>query len=268
MLFRSLAFNFRFVKAQWNAADFRSAIEDSLAANSIVNAPTTWVTENHDVTRSVTRYGSGIRLAGEYVPDSQQQSSIDLDLGTCRARAVALMLLTLPGAVYIYNGQELGLPNVDDLPDEVLQDPSFFRTRGEVRGRDGCRIPLPWSHAGVSAGFSSSSSTWLPIPNYYRDFAADLQRQDASSMLRLYQQALHLRRKHPALRRGKLSWLESSHGVLGYVVQTESEQFEVWVNFTDSPIAMPAGRVMLASLTADSQEVLLPNSAIILLKSG
>ena len=87
-------------------------------------------------------------------------------------------------------------------------------------------------------------------------------------MLRLYQQALHLRRKHPALRRGKLSWLESSDGVLGYVVQTESEQFEVWVNFTDSPIAMPAGRAMLASLTADSQEVLLPNSAIILLKSG
>lgn len=263
-----LAFNFRFVKAQWNAADFRAAIEESLAANSIVNAPTTWVTENHDVTRSVTRYGGAIHLAGDYVPDSQQHATVDLDLGTRRARAVALMLLTLPGAVYIYNGQELGLPNVDDLPDEVLQDPSFFRTNGAVRGRDGCRIPLPWTHDAVAAGFSSNANTWLPMPDYYRNFAADLQRSDAASMLNLYRQTLDMRRAHPALRRGQLRWLESTDGCLGYEVRTDEEAFEIWVNFADHSIPLPSGTIVVSSVADIVDNALPPDSSVILQKSG
>lgn len=258
-----LAFNFRFVKAQWKASEFRAAIDESLAANRSVNAPTTWVTENHDVTRSVTRYGSATRLDGAYVPETLHASPIDLRRGTARARAVALMLLSLPGAVYIYNGQELGLPNVDDLPDEVIQDPSFFRTNGEVRGRDGCRIPLPWRHAAPAAGFSGNPDTWLPIPDHYRDFAVDRQESDDSSMLNLYRAMLSLRRRHPALRKGELTWLDTPEGVLAYQVRHAQECFEIWVNFTHQPVAVHAGRAVLSSISGVVRE-LPPDCAVII----
>ena len=145
-----LAFNFRFVKAGWDAAAIRAAVDDSLAAYGAVGAPTTWVTDNHDTTRSVTRYGADVRLEGEYVPGSTAELPLDdaaLARGTRRARAMAVLLLGLPGAAYVYAGQELGLPEVVDLPAEVLQDPIVARSGGTSRGRDGCRVPLPWTAA-------------------------------------------------------------------------------------------------------------------------
>ena len=119
------AFNVNFLLAPWDAAAWRVAIDASLGALAEVGAPATWVLSNHDVVRVVTRYGDG-------------------ELGTRRARAAALVMLALPGGAYIYQGEELGLPEVLDLPDSVRQDPTFFRTGGEERGRDGCRVPLPW----------------------------------------------------------------------------------------------------------------------------
>jgi len=153
-----LAFSFRFVHASWSAQQIRTAIDASLTAAQRVAAPTTWVTDNHDTIRSVSRYGRETTTSGAYVPGSMAHidgAQVDLDLGTRRARAMALLLLALPGAAYIYNGQELGLPNVDDLPDSALQDPIWERSGHSERGRDGCRIPLPWSGPAAPYGFSA-----------------------------------------------------------------------------------------------------------------
>ena len=261
-----LAFNFRFVKAQWNANEFKAAIDESLAANAAVGAPTTWVSENHDVTRSVTRYGSNLNLHGSYIPGVSGGGEVDLERGRRRARAIALLLLSLPGAVYIYNGQELGLHNIDDLPDEVLQDPSFFRTNGEVRGRDGCRIPLPWTLEGNAAGFSSSNETWLPISETYRPLAAAVQDSDAQSMLSLYRKMLTLRKQSPALRRGDLQWHASNAESIHYSVVCEEEELHVVVNFGEGPIPIPAGQILLTSAPLTSDELLSGESSAIVRK--
>jgi alpha-glucosidase len=196
----------------------------------------------------------------------EASTQVDIALGTTRARAAAVLLLSLPGAAYIYNGQELGLPNVDDLPDEVLQDPSFYRTNGEVRGRDGCRIPLPWSHDATAAGFSSASDTWLPIPEYYRDLAVDVETADPASMLHLYRELLRIRRAHSALRRGSLSWIDTPPAVLAYSLTDAFETVEVWFNFGDTPTPLPDGYEVLVSSTFEAHTELAPNSAAICLK--
>ena len=150
------AFNFDFLLAPWDPDGMRTAIDESIAALAGVGAPTTWVLSNHDVVRHVTRYGGG-------------------DLGRRRARAAALLMLALPGGAYVYQGDELGLPQVTDLPDEVLQDPTFLRTGGAERGRDGCRVPLPWSGDAPPFGFGPAGEPWLPQPADWDALTAERQ---------------------------------------------------------------------------------------------
>src|SRR4051812_24270149 len=139
------AFNFAFLLAPWDAGALRAAVDQTVESHSAVRAPATWVLSNHDVVRHVTRYGGG-------------------ELGTRRARAAVLLMLALPGGAYIYQGEELGLPEVLDLPDQVRQDPTFHRTSGRELGRDGCRVPIPWSGTTASFGFGPAQASWLPQP--------------------------------------------------------------------------------------------------------
>src|SRR5215213_8271072 len=177
-----LAFNFQLVTAQWGEAELREAIESSLATVAGTPAPACWVLSNHDVHRHVGRYGGGAR-------------------GLRRARAAVLLQLALPGAVYLYNGDELGLPNVDDLPDEVLQDPVWERSGHTRRGRDGCRVPMPWSGEKPPFGFSATTpDAWAPL-------SVAAQETDPGSMLSLYRIALVLRATSPAFDGEDLSWL-------------------------------------------------------------
>ncbi|MFE5810398.1 alpha-amylase family glycosyl hydrolase [Streptomyces sp. NPDC056491] len=173
------AFNFRFLNCPWDPAAMRTVIDESLAATSAVGAPTTWVLSNHDVVRHVTRYGCGAR-------------------GLARARAAALLMLALPGSAYIYQGEELGLPEVVDLPDGARQDPAFLRTAGQDGLRDGCRVPLPWSGAEPPYGFGPTDS-WLPQPAGWGDLSVAAQTGDPHSTLELYRAALELRRAMPGL---------------------------------------------------------------------
>jgi alpha-glucosidase len=154
-----LAFNFKLTTAEWDADELRAAVDDSLETVAGTPAPACWVLSNHDVRRHVSRYGDGA-------------------LGARRARAAALLQLALPGAVYLYNGDELGLPNVDDLPESVLQDPVWERSGHTHRGRDGCRVPMPWSGESPPFGFSSASSTWLPMPSGWRSLTVEAQDED------------------------------------------------------------------------------------------
>lgn len=200
------AFNFAFLEQPWDADALGTTIRTSLDANSAVGAPTTWVLSNHDVMRHASRYGYDGKVALEAGVGADDPQP-DRALGLRRARAATAMMLALPGSVYLYQGEELGLPEVTDLPDRFRQDPVWERSGHRIRGRDGCRVPLPWTTAGASFGFSSvpASETWLPQPAYFGEFAASAQEHDSASTLSFYRRALALRRSL-GLGAGELTW--------------------------------------------------------------
>jgi alpha-glucosidase len=198
------AFNFQFLKAPWAPA-LRDLIDDSIAAMAAVHAPATWVLGSHDETRLVTRYGRRVTGA-RHIADEQGAPS-DLALGRRRARAALLLMLALPGGAYIYQGDELGLPDVEDIPEELLQDPIWERSGRTVRGRDGCRVPLPWSGQEPPFGFTTDGvRPWLPQPSQWRDLSVEAQSKDPESMLSMYRTALRIRHEEPAFHSGALAW--------------------------------------------------------------
>ncbi|MFF1925837.1 glycoside hydrolase family 13 protein [Streptomyces sp. NPDC058221] len=242
------AFNFNFLACPWDAGRLRTAIDDTLAEHASVGAPATWVLCNHDVTRTVTRYGrteTGFEFAAKAFG-----TPTDLDLGTRRARAAALLSLALPGAAYLYQGEELGLPEAD-IPLDRIQDPMHFRKGGADPGRDGCRVPLPWSAQGPYAGFGSTAEPWLPQPDGWSTYAADLQSEDPDSMLTLYREALRLRRAEPGFGTAgepgirRLAWLDAAPGVLSF---TRTGGLACVVNLAADPAELPRHtEVLLAS---------------------
>jgi alpha-glucosidase len=253
------AFDFRFMRAGWHAGRLREAIDDGLRALEPVGAPATWVLSNHDQTRHVTRFGRASATAPEPVgaagPALAVPGPTDLALGRRRARAAALLMLALPGCVYLYQGEELGLEEVEDLPDELLQDPAWLRSRHMIRGRDGCRVPLPWSDGRSPFGFGpAGSEPWLPQPADWGGLSVAAQTGDPGSMLELYRAAIGLRRAHPAFREGPLRWLEAPESVLRFA---RGETLEVVVNMTaDSvPVALDGRRVLLSSVPLDGERL-------------
>ena len=206
------AFNTDFLAAPWDAAALRTTIDATLAALAPVGAPPTWVLSNHDETRHVTRYGRTDTAAR--LPGLSQEQPPDLALGTRRARAAVLLMLALPGSVYVYQGEELGLWDVEDLPEDVLEDPLWRRSGGTVRGRDGCRVPLPWSGQQPPFGFGPAGS-WLPQPGGWRDLTVAAQAEDAQSMLGLYRRAIAARREL-GRSEGELRWNAAPAGVLDF----------------------------------------------------
>jgi len=242
------AFNFNFVRAAWDADELRRTIDVSMAAATAVGAPTTWVLSNHDVTRHATRYARLDRTGGG-VADGERvrpDTPLDPELGLRRARAAALLLLGLPGSAYVYQGEELGLPDVVDLPEEVLADPIWERSGHRVRGRDGCRVPLPWEPAGPSLGFGSAEP-WLPQPADWADLSVQAQQGVDGSTLELYRSALRLRRE--LLGRGGLEWLDSPAGSLVFRRRTPAGEVLCAVNLGTEAIDLPTyDRVLLSSV--------------------
>ncbi len=253
------AFNFEFLKCAWDARQLRSVIDQSLATMESVGAPATWVLSNHDVMRHVTRYarigdtaGAAGGLAGGERPE------IDLRRGLARARAAALLMLALPGSAYVYQGEELGLPEVLDLPEEVLQDPIWERSGHTRRGRDGCRVPIPWEVGGQSYGFGPGGS-WLPQPDEWAKLAVKAQRGVAGSTLELYREALRLRREESSFGDGDMRWLVSPPGTLAFA---RDPRVICAVNLTDRPVHFPPyGDVLLASADLSDARTLPPDAA-------
>ncbi|MGY1670854.1 glycoside hydrolase family 13 protein [Geodermatophilus sp. SYSU D00710] len=187
-------FDFAFLQASWTADALRAAVIRSLAAVRQVGAPATWVLNNHDVSRTVTRFGGGAA-------------------GLRRARAAALLMLALPGSTYLYQGEELGLPDVD-LPDDALRDPVWERSSHTRRGRDGCRVPLPWSRSGPSYGFGPGAPPWLPVPAGWGECSVEAQTGREDSTLELYRHALALRRRHLVPAGPDVAWVDAGADVL------------------------------------------------------
>ena len=170
------AFGFDWLLAPWSAIAFSKVITDTLAVTGRDGTAPAWVLANHDKVRTATRYGGG-------------------DRGLARARAAALTMLALPGSAYLYQGEELGLPEVTDIPEDALQDPVWARSGHTVRGRDGCRVPIPWTGDAPNRGFSPGTARpWLPMPDGWGAYSVAAELPDLDSTLRLYQEALRLRR--------------------------------------------------------------------------
>src|SRR5690349_21378255 len=225
------AFNFDFMARPWDAKALRESIDITLAAHGPVGAPATWVLSNHDVTRPVTRYG---REDSSFAFTAKRFGTpTDLVVGARRARAAALLTAALPGSLYIYQGDELGLPEVEDLPLGLLQDPMHFRSQGVDPGRDGCRVPLPWSGTKSPFGFSSKHSTgkpWLPQPAVFAQYTVEAEEKDPNSMLALYKQALAIRKADDALGDGPFEWLDLGSGALAF---RRGDDFICVTNFAD-----------------------------------
>ncbi|ATO16756.1 alpha-amylase [Micromonospora sp. WMMA2032] len=235
------AFNFEYLMAAWTAPAQYAVITRSLEATDSVGAPTTWVLSNHDVVRHASRLGlttAGGRMNGIGVDDPQP----DVALGLRRARAASLLMLALPGSAYLYQGEELGLPEHTTLPDEARQDPTWARSGHTQRGRDGCRVPIPWEADAPSYGFGPTDASWLPQPPMWAEYALDRQRGVPGSTYELYRTALRLRREH-ALARGPLRFLSSGDEVLTFT----NGDLTVLTNFGAAAVPLPAGASVLAS---------------------
>ncbi len=234
------AFNFDYLVAGWDADAVRKVVDKTLEELRSVGAPATWVLSNHDVTRHRTRFGGG-------------------EVGLARANAGALLTLALPGGAYVYQGEELGLEEVEDIPGELRQDPIFARTNGERIGRDGCRVPLPWSGTEAPFGFGPAGTPWLPQPATWATQTVERQDADPSSTLNLYRAALAARRA-AGLGDGPMSWLDTEPGVIAL---RRGPDFVSVTNFTDGQVPVPAevaGATVLVSSTPGAPGVIPANT--------
>ncbi len=238
------AFNFGYMFTDFKAKKLRRIIDESMAAFGGVGAPSTWVLSNHDVVRHASRLalpkdappqGSGI---GPKTPGKPDRA-----VGLRRARAASSLMLALPGSSYLYQGEELGLPEDMELPDEARQDPTWFRTKGEKYGRDGCRVPLPWEADKPAYGFNHSGAAWLPQPTDWAEYSRDAQAGVPGSTLDLYVTALRLRREH-GLGTGTIEWL-SGYGKK--VVALRNGDVTVISNTGKIAVELPIGEILLAS---------------------
>ncbi|MDT0182679.1 alpha-amylase family glycosyl hydrolase [Microbacterium sp. ARD31] len=256
------AFNFDLLQADFDARQFHTIVDDNLALAASSGSSTTWVLSNHDVVRHATRYGlpdaertetgAPTRKHGnEWLLSGGREPQLDREKGLRRARAAALFLLGLPGSAYLYQGEELGLHEVADIPDAQRQDPTFFRSPGEDVGRDGCRVPLPWTADGASLGFGTGGAH-LPQPEWFAASAADVQDDDPDSTLTMYRRALALR--HELQTDEQLEWVDTGEAdVLRF---RRPNGWEVVTNFGTQPHALTPGReVLLASGPVDTDLV-------------
>ncbi len=244
------AFQFDFLRAPWRAESLRAVVDDAMASAASVGAPPTWVLSNHDVPRTVTRYSRsqpGHLVESDWERARWANEAPDHDRGRRRARAGALLQLALPGTAYVYQGEELGLEEVEDIPADARQDPTWVQSGYTDVGRDGCRVPLPWTDTVVPYGFSpegSVSATWLPQPTHWGEHSVQRQEGDPDSFLHLYRAALGARR---ALWKdsGEVRWLDLPAEVLGFA----RDEAQCWVNTGESDVELPADlEVALASV--------------------
>ncbi|MGA9715978.1 MAG: glycoside hydrolase family 13 protein [Aeromicrobium sp.] len=232
-------FNFHYLMTAWNATALRHSIAESLQQANAVGAPQTWVLSNHDVVRHASRFGSG-------------------EVGLRRARAATALMLALPGSAYLYQGEELGLPEATQLPDDARRDPIWERSGHQVVGRDGCRVPVPWQADKPGFGFGPTRRTWLPQPPVYGDLAPERQRGVPGSTLELYRLLLRLRHDH-RLGRGDLEWAATDPEILRFT----NRGVTVVANFGPSPVMLSPEAVVLVSSAADDDvSTLLPDTTV------
>ena len=252
------AFNFDYLFSRWGASNYRTIIDTYIKNMGTVDAPCSWVTSCHDQVRIATRLGlidAGSFPMGLDRTTEQPNEQLGLD----RARALILLTMLLPGALYFYQGEELGLPNHTTMEPQFRQDPRFFDSNGEMIGRDGARIPLPWKAKAPAFGFGPSDRSWLPQPDNYVHYAVDVQEKDKYSTLSLYRRLIALRTQY-ALGTGTLQWFKSPRND---VLVARNGTICVCINFGYTPLDLPAGKIIAQSRPGIDKGTQLPgNSAV------
>ncbi|MGO1316091.1 MAG: glycoside hydrolase family 13 protein [Cellulomonadaceae bacterium] len=247
------AFNFDLLEAGFDAAQFRRIVTHNLELASRSGSSSTWVLSNHDVVRHATRYGLPdvertsdgrpvVKAGLDWVRSGGTEPELDRSTGLRRARAASMFLLALPGSAYLYQGEELGLHEVAEIPAADRQDPTFFRSEGRDFGRDGCRVPLPWTAEPGSFGFGAAGAH-LPQPAWFGEYSAAVEDGVPGSTLELYRRALALR--HELECAEQLEWVETGReDVLRF---RRPNGWEVVTNFGTEPFALEGGTVVLAT---------------------
>jgi alpha-glucosidase len=237
------AFNFDLLEAPFEADDFRTIIERNLASAEQSGASTTWVLSNHDVVRHATRYGLPDDADTDaWLMSDGQDPVLDRERGLRRARAATLLVLALPGSSYVYQGEELGLHEAPAIPHDQLQDPKWIRTGHTVKGRDGCRVPIPWTRSGPSFGFGAAAPH-LPQPDDFGASSVEAEDGVPGSTLSLYRDALAARRR---LQQGEdLTWLPD--GPADVIAFARHDGWRSVTNAGTTPVPMPEGTVVIAS---------------------
>jgi len=255
------AFNFSYLESGWKASSIRRVIDDSLEVFASVGAPSTWVLSNHDVVRHASRLGLTVENPQGAGIGPKSKGLPDRAIGLARARAASAVMLALPGSAYLYQGEELGLPEAIDLPDEARQDPTWFRTEGARYGRDGCRVPLPWEAASPAFGFNTTGESWLPQPSDWAAYARDTETGDPSSTLELYRLALDTRSRFN-LGAGSIEWLT---GYGPEVVAFRNGDVTVIANTGAVPVELPVAEELLSTVPLDGAA--LPGDATVWLRA-
>ncbi len=234
---------FDLLKANYSAAEFHAVISFCLDEASKTGSSSTWVLSNHDVVRHATRYGLPAGLGyDEWLMTDGTLPLVDAEEGLRRARAATLLMFALPGSSYLYQGEELGLHEVADIPHEALQDPIWLRTANTKKGRDGCRVPLPWEDDGRSYGFGAGHAH-RPQPAGFSRAAVAAQRGRTDSTLELYRSALRLRRQLQASE--MLTWVETGRDDVLHFVRPGG--WHCVSNFGLDDVALSEGAIQVAS---------------------
>ncbi|MFT4157680.1 MAG: glycoside hydrolase family 13 protein [Microbacterium sp.] len=233
-------FNFPYLMTKWDARALRDVIRESLDEFGAVGAPSTWVLSNHDVVRHATRLALTVENPQGEGIGPNTQGKPDATTGLARGRAATALMLALPGSAYLYQGEELGLPEAMEIPDEFRQDPTWFRTNGERYGRDGCRVPLPWEAEAPAYGFNDTGASWLPQPAEWAQYARDVEEGDPTSTLSLYKQLLVVRREL-GLGSGSLVWEDAGADAVAF----RRGEVHVLANLGATPVALPTGATVI-----------------------
>ena len=250
------SFNFDFLGCPWDRQQMKTSINRALVDAASVNSAATWVLSNHDVVRHATRYGLPSDTDYQEWLMNGPAELCDRNLGRLRARAVTMMLLALPGSTYIYQGEELGLHEVNDLPNDVLDDPVWRRSENTRKGRDGCRVPIPWTRSGPSFGFGNSAP-WLPQPAEFGAQSVEAQNGVEGSVLELYRSAIAMRSAY-WVDSGDLTWLDLHEDVIAF----QRNGFACITNFGESDVTLPSGDVILASTQPDRDGMIGSNTTV------
>ncbi|MEZ5227617.1 MAG: glycoside hydrolase family 13 protein [Acidimicrobiales bacterium] len=256
------SFNFNFLEVDWDAAAMTEVIASSCTDAAAVGSAPTWVLSNHDVVRHATRYGLPAGTNWRHWLLDGPHEILDAELGLQRAKAATLVILSLPGSAYLYQGEELGLPEVWDLPPEVLDDPVWEQSEHTIKGRDGCRVPIPWTTDGPAFGFGETSP-WLPMPEAFGPLSAEAQTGDPASTLEFYRGAIAIRREHLS-QDESIELVEAPENIVAF---RRGSGVECWLNVGVTDVALPEGEILFSSGTLPpGSPAMLPGNTAVLLR--
>lgn len=237
------SFDFRFIDTPFEASSYKENVQDALKVAEKNKSSCTWTLSNHDQMRHATKMGLNPAVNRKaWMLSNGTSHPLDMASGTQNALAATLFILALPGSTYVYQGEELGLHEVTDIPENQIQDPQYLRNNKIEKGRDGCRVPLPWKKTGSSFGFGTGGAH-LPQPQWFADYSVEAQESDAQSSLGTYRQALALRKK--LVTEEKIKWHKTKDvAVLHF---SRPNGWHCITNFRANPYPMPNGKLLISS---------------------